>query len=141
MDRVFLDANVLFSAAYREENGLLRLWQLRDVELISSSYAVDEAERNLTADIQRHRLRDLLVKVSMVAPPSAGNLPQSVILPEKDVPILLAAISAGATHLITGDKTHFGPLFGQTVSGVLIQPPAAYLAAHVPPGSDDQPTA
>jgi hypothetical protein len=30
MDRWFLDANVLFSAAYRSEAGLLRLWQLKE---------------------------------------------------------------------------------------------------------------
>jgi hypothetical protein len=31
------------------------------------------------------------------------ELPEGVSLPEKDVPILLAAIEARATHLLTGD--------------------------------------
>jgi hypothetical protein len=43
MDRVFLDANVLFSAAYREGAGLLKLWKLGRAELITSEYAADEA--------------------------------------------------------------------------------------------------
>jgi predicted nucleic acid-binding protein len=141
VDRVFLDANVLFSAAYRKQSGLLRLWQLADVELISSFYAAGEAERNLTADSQRQRLRDLLGKLTVVMPSSIGGLPQGVTLPDKDVPILLAAISASATHLLTGDKTHFGPLFGQTVGGVLIQPPASFLAAREAPDPGDRPTA
>jgi hypothetical protein len=51
-------------------------------------------------------------------------LPETVRLPEKDRPVLLAAVAGGATHLITGDVTHFGPLLGQKVEGVLIQRPA-----------------
>jgi hypothetical protein len=30
----------------------------------------------------------------------------------------------GATHLLTGDQQHIGPLFGQQIAGVLILPPA-----------------
>ena len=129
MDRAFLDANVLFSAAYREASGLARLWQIADIELITSSYAAREADRNLSTDVQRQRLNGLLAKMTIVGEPETGDsLPPGLTLPEKDVPILAAAKRARATHLLTGDKTHFGPLFGRTVSGVLIQPPADYLA-------------
>ena len=40
--RAFLDANVLFSAAYRVESPLLGLWAVHDVdvELVTSQYAV-----------------------------------------------------------------------------------------------------
>lgn len=48
MDVLFLDANVLFSAAYRDDAQIARLWDLDDVELITSHYAADEARRNLT---------------------------------------------------------------------------------------------
>jgi len=47
LDRIFLDANVFFSAACLELSGLARLWTLEDVELLSSAYAVEEARRNL----------------------------------------------------------------------------------------------
>jgi hypothetical protein len=50
-----------------------------------------------------------------------------VELPDKDWPILLAALRAGATHLVTGDVTHFGRYFGQTVAGIQILPPGTYL--------------
>ena len=43
------------------------------------------------------------------------------------VPILLAAIEGGATHLLTGDREHFGPYFRLEVAGVLILPPAEYM--------------
>jgi predicted nucleic acid-binding protein len=130
VDRVFLDANVLFSAAYRTASGLVRLWQLADVELITSAFAVSEAARNLSLDAQRLRLVDLLGKVVIVPAGPMRDLPSGVALPEKDAPILFASINSQATHLLTGDKRHFGPLFGQTVSGVLVQLPADYLSAY-----------
>jgi hypothetical protein len=37
LDRIFLDANVLFSAAYLENSGLVRLWQLEDAESANRS--------------------------------------------------------------------------------------------------------
>ena len=42
--RVFLDANVLYSAAYLEGSRLEQLWGLERVELISSGYAVEEVK-------------------------------------------------------------------------------------------------
>lgn len=133
MDRVFLDANVLFSAAYRESNGLLELWQLTEVELITSRFAIDEANRNLDAGDRRQRLSSLLRLTSIVDEPAAeAALPDAMALPEKDIPIFLAAIQARATHLLTGDKTHFGQYYGQTIGGVLVQPPADYLMTRLP---------
>jgi hypothetical protein len=133
VDRVFLDANVLFSAAYRESNGLLRFWSLTDAVLVSSPYAIDEARRNLTDPDAGARLDKLLGSVSLVpeASPTA-SLPIGVNLPAKDVPILLAAIAGQASHLLTGDVRHFGPLFGQTIEGVLILLPADYRRETTP---------
>ena len=127
MDRVFLDANVLFSAAYRSDSTLRRLWERGGVQLVTSAYAVEEARRNLPAGERRARLDVLLATVEQVTESADHPLPASVELPDKDRPILLAALRAGATHLITGDVTHFGLYFGQTVDGMQILPPAAYL--------------
>jgi uncharacterized protein len=125
VDRVFLDANVLLSAAWRSGAALQRLWRLDDVELLSSSYAVEEGRRNLETSAQRGRLTRLLRQVRLVAA-EHFTLPRGIRLPEKDLPILLAAIDGGATHLLTGDWEHFGPYFRQEVAGVLILPPAEY---------------
>ena len=48
-------------------------------------------------------------------------------MPAKDVPILLAAIDSGAKYLLTGDKDHFGVIFGRagTRHEVFIAPSAA----------------
>jgi hypothetical protein len=46
-DLIFLDANVIFSAAYRPANELRQLWSLPDLTLLTSLYAISEVERNL----------------------------------------------------------------------------------------------
>jgi len=128
VDRLFLDANILFSVAYRPDSGLRRLWQLANVSLVTSLYAVEEARRNLTQPVQRAALQQLLSTVQLLTvTPDTPGLPCSVELPEKDLPILAAAISARATHLLTGDMRDFGRYYGQCVEGVLILPPAEYL--------------
>src|SRR5215469_15851743 len=126
MDRLFLDANILFSAAYRPNAGLAQFWQLQDTILCSSHYALQEAAINLTEDAQRRRLEKLARRVRLfdAAP---RELPSGLALPEKDVPILRAAMEAKATHLITGDVRHCGRYFFQQIEGMLIQSPADYL--------------
>ncbi len=126
---LFLDANVLFSAAYRPDAGLRRLWDLEGIRLVTSAYAAEEARSNLRDADQRHRLRFLLALVRVTDDVPDLPLPPSVELPPKDRPILLAAIHAGASHLITGDVTHFGRYFGTRISGVLVQKPADFLAS------------
>jgi hypothetical protein len=54
-------------------------------------------------------------------------------LPAKDQPVLAAAIAARADRLVTGDRTHVGPLFGQTIQRVKILSPrmmAEEMQAH-----------
>jgi predicted nucleic acid-binding protein len=126
MDRLFLDANVLFSDAYHPTAGLLRFWKLPRVILCSSRYALEEASANLPTEYQRSRLAELSA-VLVLLESEGGALPAGVSLPTKDAPILLAAIAARATYLIAGDLCHFGPLFGKKIAGLIIPPPAVYL--------------
>jgi predicted nucleic acid-binding protein len=126
MHRLFLDANVLFSAAYRPAAGLLRFWKLPRAVLCSSRYALEEARANLSTESQRSRLAELSAELELFES-KGGVLPAGVSLPDKDAPILLAAVASRATHLITGDLRHFGPLFGKKIAGITILPPADYL--------------
>ena len=126
MDRLFLDANVLFSAAYRASTGLLQFWKLNNVVLCSSNYALEEARINLAQDVQKRRLEKLARAIEFFDS-IPRSLPREVTLPEKDVPIFLAALAARATHLITGDVHHFGRYFGETIEGILVLSPADYL--------------
>ncbi len=62
MERAFLDANVLFSAADKTNASLTKLWHLSDVEFVTSTYAAEEATRNiiLAKPDRLSALRDLL---------------------------------------------------------------------------------
>lgn len=129
MERVFLDANVLYSAAYMELAGLARLWSLDDVQLLSSAYAIEEARRNLAMDQPEAvpRLTRLLESVSTVNAPQGLKLPDTIRLEPKDQPILLAAIHGRADYLLTGDAKDFEHLYGKRIEGVLVLRPAQYF--------------
>ncbi len=128
--RLFLDANVLFSAAYRAGNGLERLWAANaSVTLLGSRYVIEEALRNLDDPDARDRLDRLVASLELVPDVVTGALPVGVDLPDKDRPVLLTAIAAGAAHLLTGDRAHFGAYFGRRLAHVLIQRPGDYLNA------------
>jgi uncharacterized protein len=118
--RVFLDANVLFSAAWRTGCGLTRLWHIESNRLVTSPYAAHEAERNLA----RKRsdavapLTALLHRVEITS--ALVALDEAHGLPTEDVPILAAAVASHCEVLLTGDVADFGHLIGRTVQGVRI---------------------
>jgi uncharacterized protein len=128
VDRLFLDANVLFSAAYRKDAGIVLLWSLENVQLVTSRYALEEVRLNLSTRDQKQRLEQLLQTVQVV---EATTIPPTDLkdleLPDKDRPILAGAIAGNCTHLISGDFKHFGPHYGKNLEGILILPPADYL--------------
>jgi len=127
VDRLFLDANVLFSAAYREQAGLLRLWQLSGAHVITSRYAVEEARRNLKGADQQSRFETVVQATELVDEVDPRTVDDDDRLTEKDRPILRAAVHARATHLVTGDVTHFGRFYGKRPQGVLVLSPGDYL--------------
>jgi len=103
---------------------------LKNVTLCSSHYAVEEARFNLDDHDQRSRLTTLTQHLLLFEAP-ARELPSGVSLPEKDAPILLAAIEARASHLLTGDIRHFGPHLRHRIAGILILLPGEYLRTHL----------
>jgi predicted nucleic acid-binding protein len=131
VERVFLDANVLFSAAYRPDSGLARLWGLRHVTLVTSDYAIEEARRSLLQPAQRAALEHLGNRIEVVCGTfDRVPLPRNVSLPADDEPILRAAIAARCTCLLTGNLRDFGPYLDTRVGGVLIERPATFLEPH-----------
>ncbi|KAF0243766.1 MAG: hypothetical protein FD180_3089 [Planctomycetota bacterium] len=127
MDRVFLDANILFSAAWFRESGMRRLWRMTGVLLLTSEYAAAEARKNLDSAKRLSDLERLLEGVTVLPQPEAAMPAEARPLPVKDRPILAAAVHARATHLLTGDFMHFGPFFGKKIRGVEVLAFAQYL--------------
>jgi predicted nucleic acid-binding protein len=115
LDIVFLDASVLFSAAYRSKAMVFRIWELGHVRLVTSSYAVEETHKNLADSAQKDRLAELLKSVNLLGDVAVVPLPAGIDLPAKDIPILQAAVAARATHLLTSDMKHFGRYFRQMI--------------------------
>ncbi|RPH84032.1 MAG: PIN domain-containing protein [Candidatus Rokuibacteriota bacterium] len=114
--RVFLDANVLFSAAYSPDGLsalLVEVGAAGRVTLLTSALAVIEAERNLEAKRPSAlaALRAGLATVRIVAEPSPADVGRLTPpeLSSKDRPLLAAALAAHATHFVTGDVADFGP--------------------------------
>ena len=126
--RVFLDANILFSAANPKwlTHGFVELLLSRAV-CVTNGYAAEEARRNLANHFPNNlpQLDALLARVKLV---TAIIDDLGVDLKAKDRPILGGAIAARATHLLTGDRRDFGALFGKTVQGVKVVDQAALAA-------------
>jgi predicted nucleic acid-binding protein len=129
--RIFLDANILFSASYRVNSQFLKFWEVPDVIVVTSVYAAEEAKRNCASDAQLQRLDQLLKKTLIVTNAVSGPLPKGISLPPKDQPILAAALSTKADFLITGDKEHFGNYYGRFIvagkAKTIVLTPAAFL--------------
>jgi hypothetical protein len=118
--RVFLDANVLFSASNSGSN-IARLieWLVESGTAVSSDLAVAEAKRNL--ELKRPQwLGDFAQLISRVEVVRSAQFPLPVTLAAKDIPLLCAAIAAQCQFFATGDKRDFGHLDGRTVLGVQV---------------------
>jgi hypothetical protein len=128
--RVFLGANILFSAA-KSSGAILQLVDqipIRGHECVADEYVIAEARRNLEQKFPAalSDFENLLRAISRHASPAALSAPGlDLLLPEKDRPVLASAIQHRCQALHTGDKTHFGRLYGQTIAGVSIYSPQA----------------
>ena len=121
--RVFLDANILFSASqdHSRMKALIDVLSARAV-FLTNEYAAEEARRNLAAKFPdgvktlERLLKNCEIILQLATDVEAG-------LPLKDVPILGGAIAGHATYLLTGDERDFGKLWGTTIQGVKVVSP------------------
>jgi predicted nucleic acid-binding protein len=132
--RLFLDANVLFTAAHRPQGKAALIVELAGEatwSLVTSELAIEEARRNLMRKFPEclPRLDSILGTVDRVSPSPPYDCP--VPLPEKDQPILAAALRSEATHFLTGDRKHFGRYMdaADQTGGVVVQTVADFLDA------------
>jgi predicted nucleic acid-binding protein len=132
--RLFLDANILFTAAHNPkgkaalviEFGQAGLWQL-----VTSAYALEEARRNLALKFPDglERLDALAQGLRMSPDAAVPDCPAG--LPDKDCPIYRAAHACRADVLLTGDLRDFGFLMNDRskAGGLPIQTAADFLNA------------
>jgi len=132
--RIFLDANILFSAAKSDgaERKLLHLPIEAGHECWVDGYVIEEARRNLAAKFPQglDSLERMLERTHGAGAQSAeAALEAALELHGKDQPVLAAAIHRRCAALVTGDRTHFGHLFGKTVHGTTIHSPRSLAQA------------
>ncbi len=134
MMRIFVDANVLVSAAWSAESKLCRLWQVPDSVVVTVEIAATDAQRAIETksrdadrEIRVRRLLDLIRMTEMVRiPPGAVMLNTWGIADPDDVAIIWAAVSSRCQMLITGD-TDFLEYFDTERDGVRVLRPADAL--------------
>lgn len=131
--RIFLDANILFTAAHNPkgkaalviELGRSGIWRLA-----TSPYAAEEARRNIARKFPAcvDLLEAFLNDIALVADSPEISSPNG--LAEKDGPIFRAARGCRADVLLTGDIRDFGFLMNapERCDGLLIQTVAEFLA-------------
>ncbi|MGE4242841.1 PIN domain-containing protein [Ramlibacter sp.] len=128
--RVFLDANILLSAARSDGaiRALLRLLREAGHQLVVDAFVMEEARRNLERKVpdalsSLERLTTVLECASMRAMPDP-EAAWLAWLPAKDRPVLASASLLRCDFLITGDRTHFGAGYGRNFEGVVLLSPA-----------------
>lgn len=131
--RLFLDANVIFSAALGGES-FTQLWSLRTdgrVTFCTSPQCVDEARRNLTLKKPHAlaRLEAVFLDVELVDPPLAPLPWADGKLPEDDASVVAAAVGCGANVLLTGNTRHFGWMMTRDDLPIRVRTVRAWLDA------------
>ncbi|MEA1049040.1 PIN domain-containing protein [Lamprobacter modestohalophilus] len=130
--RLFLDANVLFTAAHNPNGKAALVLELATAGLwqaVTSAYALEEARRNLKRKYPAclAELDKRAAEIRLVVDSGRGDCPQGLI--EKDCPIYRAARACQADVLLTGDIRDFGFLMNapDKTEGMCIQTVAEFL--------------
>ncbi|PIU37294.1 hypothetical protein COT02_01615 [Candidatus Roizmanbacteria bacterium CG07_land_8_20_14_0_80_34_15] len=112
--KLFLDANVIYSASRSEKGASFAIFQLKNkfkIELISSKLALIEAERNIVekeTSLILSRFYYLIKEIKIISVESVkAKIFYKNIIEEKDAPILYGAKQSQVDFLITLDRKHF----------------------------------
>lgn len=130
-DRVFLDANVIFSAALGGES-FAALWDaLRRgvITACTSPQCIDEARRNVTRKrpAALARLEATFLEVELVPAPQQLVAWAEAKLPDDDAWVLAGAVEGGAQVLLTGNTKHFGWMMTRTDLPLRVRTVRGYL--------------
>jgi predicted nucleic acid-binding protein len=132
--RLFLDSNVLFTAAHNPEGKaslVIELAALGNWEVVTSAYCLAEARRNLERKqpAALGRLSEVLGTVRLV--PDVAGERCTLSVPEKDRPVFASAQRCKATHFLTGDRRHFGQYMNKPkdTMGIVVKTVGDFLSA------------
>lgn len=137
-ERVFLDANVIFSAALGGES-FTALWDLLRrgvITVCTSPQCIDEVQRNVMRKkpAALPRLEATLREVELVESPRELVAWAEAKLPEDDGWVLAGAVASGAEVLLTGNTRHFGWAMTRDDLPLRVRTVRAYLDERVSSG-------
>ncbi len=113
--RFFLDSSVIIAGSASEvgaSSAILTMAELGLFRLVACPYVMEETERNLIKKLPKalKRYSQIQSKIpwEIVSDSSyEENSRWLSVLPEKDIPVLVAAINAKLNRLVTLDTLHF----------------------------------
>lgn len=113
--KVFLDANIWFSAAMSAQGGSFLICHLAEeglIQAVANKHVLDEAERNLLLKAPK-KLSGYFALLAKTRPEVNNLLPNDDIvrtlgslLLSKDIPVVFGALEARADFLVSLDKKH-----------------------------------
>jgi len=131
--RLFLDSNVLFTAAHNPEGKaalVIELAESGNWEFVTSAYCIAEARLNLDRKYPEAfgRLSEILRTVHLV--PDVASELCTTLITEKDRPVFASAQRCKATHFLTGDRRHFGPYMNKPkdTMGIVVRAVGDFLS-------------
>ena len=112
MHKLFLDANILFAATYSEagaSRALFRLAKKRKIKLVSNTYAIKEALKNIKFKIGEEKVPTFYQLISLLSAVDKETDYETYesIITQKDAPILAGTKNQKTDYLITLDRKDF----------------------------------
>lgn len=136
MHRLFLDANIFFTATYSSQGAsraLFDLAQQKKILLTTNTYALAEAKKNIEYKIGNQSLPlffhliSLLIRVSTTEIKINDRKKYKTFIEEKDIPILLGALQTKTDYLITLDRGFKNTALMKKIFPLRILLPGEYL--------------
>ncbi|MBI4225609.1 DUF4935 domain-containing protein [Candidatus Roizmanbacteria bacterium] len=127
--RVFLDANVFFSAFYGSENceRIIKAHQLEEIYLVTSKQVLEESLKNIQDKIPQviSSFKDFLMNnpPELLADPLKINPKIKLLVDKKDQPIFTSAILGKVKYFITGNIKDFKVKELEKVTGISVLTP------------------
>ena len=130
--RLFLDTSVLLAAVGSETGASCAVFDFAEVNgwtLLSSPYCVAEVLSNI------HKVSRIassswskLIRPALEVVSDSVVLDHPLVFPKaKDRPILISALAASASFLLTLDRQDFGPFMTRPVYGLRVILPLSFL--------------
>ncbi|OGM26575.1 hypothetical protein A3D00_03625 [Candidatus Woesebacteria bacterium RIFCSPHIGHO2_02_FULL_38_9] len=109
---LFLDSSILFTAVNSPTGGSSKLFALKDIRLLTSTYVLTETEMNVRKKLEEYHLERffrLVEKLEIISSlPERKELTKAKkVIVEKDAIILSQVKLSRSKFLITLDKKHF----------------------------------